>query len=88
MAIYISVEGLKVKEMSENAGIFLGQNDASGWKVFSKSNQIVNTAKNNTNSFNHSVFVIDDKDDFDSVVFAGDSDDLENGKFGSKKGKR
>jgi hypothetical protein len=74
MAVNINFKNITVTTAEDNAGIFIGKENAPiGWDILSKSNTAASTG-NNTNSLNHSLFIVNDCDGTDAQFIKRASD--------------
>lgn len=76
MTVDINFKNITVTTAEDNAGIFIGKENAPiGWDILSKSNTAASTG-NNTNSLNHSLFIVNDCDGTDAQFLKSASDGL------------
>lgn len=63
MMIRIKVNEISISSMSDNSGVFIGNNFEPNWSAFTKSNTNISGNKNND-----SINIIFDKDGFDFTI--------------------
>jgi len=74
VTVNINFKNITITTAEDNAGIFIGKENAPiGWDILSKSNTAASTG-NNTNSLNHSLFIVNDCDGTDAQFIKRASD--------------